>query len=316
MPLISAQACAKTILTGEHAVVYGQPALAIPVASLRTRAVCEPLIGLPSGTFEVSAPSLETETKLELLEPTHPIRRSVDVLFSHLGIGSLPTLRLRISSTIPPYSGLGSSASLAVAVIKSLSGFLGASLPLETINDLAYQVEKTNHGNPSGIDNSVITYETPILYQKGQPLQPLEVSGDYGFFLADTGIRKSTAQTVAHVAKIRQADEKGIDAVLKSIGTCSKQAVKALKAGDEVLLAEAMNTNQELLRSLGLSSPEIETLISCALSSGALAAKLTGGGRGGFVLILVQTTGAAEVKQALSLCTAHQIFALTIKGQK
>ena len=203
MPVISSSAGAKLILLGEHAVVYGQPALAIPFSGLKVRCVIEPWINGLTGTLHIKARELQLNQPLQVLPEDNFLRKAVELVLAELGVSQTPTCKLTIYSDIPISAGLGASAAIAVATMRALSAFLGHPLDKETLNRLALETEKLMHGNPSGIDNTVIVYEQPILFRKGEPIEFVYPSKNLHFLIADSGIKKATADTVAYLAQQR-----------------------------------------------------------------------------------------------------------------
>ncbi|HEX9013310.1 MAG TPA: mevalonate kinase, partial [Anaerolineaceae bacterium] len=199
MPAISASAPGKVILFGEHAVVYGRPALAVPVTQVRARVVITPLIHAPAGRVDIDAPAVGLSTDLASLPEGHPLAAAVRGTLEALNIAAPPAMSVCITSTIPVAGGLGSGAAVSVALIRAVSAFCGRPLADETVCDLAYQMEKIHHGSPSGIDNTVITYQRPVFFVRGQPIETVEVGAPLTLIIGDTGIASPTALTVGDV---------------------------------------------------------------------------------------------------------------------
>ena len=166
MPVITDSACGKFILTGEHAVVHGEPAIALPLTSRRIRLRVQAQILGPAEKIGVSFPALGLDTSVDQLPKAHPIRLAVEKTLKQLEVVQKPSCRLEYTNQLPIGAGLGSSAAMAVVTIRALSAFLGHPLGKETVNRLAYECEEYVHIHPSGIDNTVINYEAPILFQK------------------------------------------------------------------------------------------------------------------------------------------------------
>jgi len=313
MPVISSSACAKLILLGEHAVVYGQPALAIPFSGLKVHCVIEPWINGPTGTLHISARELQLNQTLLALPEDNFLRKAVELVLAELEVSQTPTCKLTIYSEIPISAGLGASAAIAVAMMRALSAFLGHPLDKETLNRLAFETERLMHGNPSGIDNTVIVYEHPILFRKGEPIEFVYPSKNLHFLIADSGIKKATADTVAYLALQRERNPQLIEAVLAEIGSVALFGRKAFEQGDLTALGEAMNANQALLAQLDLSCEALDKLIVAARQAGALGAKLTGGGKGGNMLALVAPETQEAVRKALLLAGAVSIYQTDLK---
>ncbi len=313
MALTSASACAKLILLGEHAVVYGYPAIAMPFTGLQMRAMLEPCILKPHG-MQVRIPELKIDAPVESLHMDHPVRKAIDLTLQALEIDRYPSAILRVRSEIPFYSGLGTSAALAIVLIKTLSAFLGHPLEAEVVNTLAYEVEVGNHGTPSGIDNTVISYQKPLRYVKGEAPQLVMPVQTLTFLVGDTGLQKSTADTVAELGRRYQEDQKTIQVVLDRIGKAVEHGFEAIKAGDEKELGAAMNANQKELKALDLSCAELDHLIAAAISAGALGAKLSGGGRGGHMLALVPQASINNVQRALEQAGAKRVYKTQLEG--
>ncbi len=293
MPAIFATAPGKVILFGEHAVVYGRPAIAIPVTQVRAKAMVTPNPLSPPGMVQIEAPAVGLKSTLAALPDTDPIKTAVQSVLSKLKVTLPPALTLRITSTIPIASGLGSGAAVSVAVIRGLSAFLGKPLPESQVCDLAFQVEKVYHGHPSGIDNTVITYAKPIFFVREQPIQFLEVKMPFTIIIGDTGVQTSTREVVGDVRRRWLADPTTYEKLFDEIGALTLQGRQAVQDGDSQTLGLLMSRNHTLLREIGVSSPELDRLVEAALEAGAAGAKLCGGGQGGNMIALA-SPGTAE----------------------
>ena len=299
MPAYTATAPGKIILFGEHAVVYGQPAIAVPVSQVRARAVvsADPLA--PAGRVRVLAPDIGLESDLAGLPASQPLRRALDLTLAELGLSRSPACTLRISSSIPLAAGLGSGAAVSVAVIRAYTAFLGRGLEAERVSALAFEVEKLHHGTPSGVDNTVVTYAQPVYFLSGQPVEPLQVGSKFHFVIGDTGVSSPTGIAVGDVRKAWQAAPQQYEDLFKGVGALVREAKAVLEAGPPGRLGPLMDENQRLLADMGVSSPELESLMTAARSAGALGAKLSGGGRGGNMIALVAAGQSGSVSEAL-----------------
>jgi mevalonate kinase len=307
--MTSASAAGKIILFGEHAVVYGRPALAVPVSQIRATAT---VTKDPRGGVWIEAPDIGLSAELTDLPAEHPLAAAVKSVFSTLEISQPAACKLHIRSTIPVASGLGSGAAVSVAVLRAFSAYLGHPFSDKQVNRLAYEIEKLHHGTPSGIDNTVITYERPVYFVKGQPVETLRVGASFTILIGDTGISSPTKIAVGDVRKLWEADPPRWEKVFDAIGGIAKNARAAIEAGDSAALGPLMEENHRLLQELTVSSPELDRLVEAAHASGALGAKLSGGGRGGNMIALIRVEEAEKVARALDQAGATRTLLATI----
>jgi mevalonate kinase len=308
MPALSASAPGKIILFGEHSVVYGRPALAAPVRQVRVKVFIKPNPGAAHGEIRIQSPSIELDTTLDGLSKDHPVGKAIRLTQAHLGAERIPACNIRISSTIPIAAGLGSGAAVSVALIRGVSAFLGRGLPEKEISELAFTVERLHHGTPSGIDNSVITYNKPIFFIKDRKIQFVEIQSPVLIVIADSGVPALTADTVGGVRRRWQENPKEFDKMFDEGGKITQEARTALKTGDIKSVGTLMDQNQTLLAKLGVSSPELDRLVAAARGAGAMGAKLSGGGGGGNIIALVDRDTKDSVVQSLQRAGAtHQI---------
>jgi mevalonate kinase len=299
MPNFSASAPGKIILFGEHAVVYGQPAIAVPVTQVRAKAIVMPHITGSPGEVRVLAPDVGLDGLWSQLSSENPIGAALGGVQSILGVAHIPACTIKITSTIPVASGLGSGAAVSVAVIRAFAGFLGHPLADEQISSIAYEVEKIHHGTPSGIDNTVITYERPVFFIKGQPVEVFQVAKPFTIVIGDTGIPAPTKESVGDVRKAHQADQARYERFFAAAGSIARTARQAIEGGHPEWLGPLMNENHDLLQKMGVSSPELDRLVEVAQQAGAAGAKLSGGGRGGNMIALVENNRATVIEKAL-----------------
>lgn len=308
MPASSASASAKLILLGEHAVVYGHPAIAIPFSDLRTRVSVEANILADPGSLRVISQDTGMDMLLSEMGKDEPIKQMIILLLEFLGIKTPPTCTLRINSDIPLGAGFGSSAALAVAIMRALSAFLGHPLVEKELDTLAYQSDQFIHGRLSGIDTTVIAWEEAIYYQRGHSVSHLKPLNTLHFVVADSGTRTPTAQSIAYLAKRLEREELETKNTFLAIEKQVKIAKRAMRIGDRYMLGEAMNANQTYLADLGLSCPSLGTLVAAARDAGALGAKLTGGGQGGAMIALAEESAIPKVAKALKDAGATQVW--------
>lgn len=310
MPTTEASAPGKIILFGEHAVVYGQPAIAAPVTHVRAWARITN--GEQPGVY-ISAPDLDEEHWLEESAKDDALAAAVRIVQKEAQLAALPALHVHVHSDIPIASGLGSGAATAAALIRALAQHLGrADLAAdERIAALTYEVEKIHHGTPSGIDNTVVALEKTIFFVRRRPqnlIEPFPMSQPFTFLVADSGRRSSTRDVVGDVRRRWQAQPEQFEELFAACGHIARQARTALEAGDSATVGRLMNENQTLLQNMTVSSPQLEKLISTARQAGASGAKLSGAGRGGNIIALVDHDCQDTVRAALIKAGASQIM--------
>ncbi len=286
MPAISSTASGKIILFGEHSVVYGHPAIAIPVTEVKARAIIRAAPRSPSGEIFVDAPDINLHSSYHDLPQDHPLAAAIRLVKSALSISNPPACQIRVTSTIPIAASLGSGTAVSVALIRSLSAFMGRPLPDEQVSKLAYEVDRIHHGNPSGIDNSVITYAKPVYFERNEPIQIINMAVPLSILIADTGIPSPTSITVNDLNMRWEADPQRYNNIFFSVEEIVISARTAIETGKPIELGLLMSRNHNLLRDLGVSSPELDHLVKSALHVGALGAKMSGGGRGGNMIAL------------------------------
>ena len=308
MPALSASAPGKAILFGEHAVVYGQPAIAVPVTEVVAKAIITPAPAAPAGSIHITAPQTNLDANIADLPASDPIAAAVRGTIAGLKIPAPPAFKLRVTSTIPLAGGLGSGAAVSVAIIRAVSSFLGHPLPDAQVSALAFEVEKLHHGTPSGIDNTVITYNQAVFYIKDKPIQTIRIASPFDLVIADTGRSTPTKETVADVRRLWESDPELYDAVFESIGKFSTAARAAMEQGNHEALGSLMNENHQLLQKLAVSSPDLDKLVLAAREVGALGAKLSGGGRGGNIIALAAAGRAQQIRSALEAAGAAGVI--------
>lgn len=297
--MTTASAPGKIILFGEHAVVYGRPSIAVPVREVLATAEVTEIPHTAQGEIHIEAPDIKLDIWLHELNMDHPLARIIQLTLDEIDPAILPPLRLRITSTIPISSGLGSGTAVSIAIVRALSNHLGQPLPLHRQSALAFEVEKIHHGTPSGIDNTVVTYDQPIYFARGEEPEILQCNTPFTLVIGDTGRTSPTAVAVSQVRQAWQKDTPQYEAAFEAIGQIASQARMCIMQGRVQELGPLMNQNQALLEDIGVSSPELRTLIDAARASGASGAKLSGAGLGGNMIAMVDPDDADRVEVAL-----------------
>lgn len=311
VPLAVGEAPAKVILTGEHAVVHGYPALAAPVTSLMARASVT--IAPPGYGVQIIAHDMRRASRLDEPEPALiALRTAVRLTLDRSQVTDEPDWMVQIRSDIPIARGLGSGAATATATVRAVARGTRLELNPADVSAIVFACERHLHGRPSGIDNAVIAYGRCLLFERTKPPRFFRPALDMPLLLADTGVASRTALAVQAVAARKTAEPARVNACLREIGELSLRAHEALCTPDAESFAACLNRNQVLLRRLGVSAPSNERLIQAALEAGGLAAKLTGAGMGGQVLALAPASVVDRVHRALREAGAVSVIQMTL----
>jgi len=284
----SASACGKVILLGEHAVVYGSPALAAGLEKgARARASRLDERGasrLVLGGEEIAADANSEDDRA----------RAFAALCE--ASGAEEGLWVEAESDLPPGGGLGSSAALGVAMARAVGSLLsgGEALPEDEVLARAMAWEKVFHGNPSGIDTTAAMLGGCFRFSRSEGVRTLTLPRDVWVAVGSTGMGSSTREMVQMVARRHARQPDVVNRSVEGIRSLVENGALALEAGDVIGFGRLMDLNQMLLSGLMLSTEEIEMLCSLSRGAGALGAKLTGAGGGGSVIALVQDEALAE----------------------
>jgi mevalonate kinase len=305
----------KIILFGEHAVVYGRPAIAIPLSQLRATAVVEPAT---QPGIRLIAPDLGQDVWLAEAGEDDPMAAVIRQMQTAVNLPQLPNMTITVSSQLPIASGLGSGAAITAAVVRALAEVLDLAhlATPEWVSALTYEVEKIHHGTPSGIDNTVVSYEMPVYFVRQQPqnhIEPFTVACPIQLLVADTGIRSSTKVAVGDVRRQWQKNPAKFEAIFDECGRITVTARTAIETGDIATIGRLMLQNHTLLQKMTVSSPELDRLVTAAIDAGALGAKLSGAGRGGNMIALVTPETETAVHHALLAAGAKSVLATTLR---
>ncbi len=277
--------CGKFILVGEHFVVHGTPALAMPLHAVSTTVS---VVANQGG----DGPRLicDVDGDAEALA-----QRLFAAAMERLDISPRADWRVAVESTIPIGYGLGSSAAFSTALIGALARARGHALAPEQLNSAAHELERIVHGRPSGIDNTVVSRGEPVRFVRGTAPERIACGGELRFVLASCGYPGSTFEAVASVRRLSEAEPRRFAPLLAAATALVEHAQDAFSAGDAQRLGPLLAQNHSLLQQVGVSTAELDRIVGAALDAGALGAKLTGAGQGGFALALVagRSEGAA-----------------------
>jgi len=322
MILGSGRAPGKVILFGEHAVVYGRPALAVPVTQVQAEAVVE--LGEAGTGLTIVATDLGETIATRDAPADHPLAAAARLTLVKFGLND-PDWRVTVRSTIPIASGMGSGAAVSAAIVRALME--AGSWKLETgsspapplpcssadISALVYKVERLHHGTPSGIDNTVVVYGQPVYFVRGQPPQTFHIDRPFMLAIADSGIASPTKIAVGDVRRAWEREPARFEALFDRAAAVVEAARAAIADGQPEKLSPLMDRNHALLQEIGVSCPELDALVAAARAAGATGAKLSGGGRGGNMIALVTAETAPQVADALRVAGAVRVIITEVR---
>lgn len=281
--MITCSAPGKVYLFGEHAVVYGEPAVCCAV-DIRTHVSVD-----PADSVTINSSLGTTGIDFE----THPYVSAVVERFRE--ISSLEGVSIRIVSEIPVGSGLGSSAAVTIATIKALDSLLGTGLELGEIARMGHEVEQRIQGAASQTDTYVCTMGGVVMIPQRKGLNLI----DCGIVIGNTNIFSSTKELVANVAELNENFPDVIGPVLSSIGMMSVIGEGFVNSEDYISIGKLMNINQGLLDAIGVGCSELSSFTYAARNNGAYGAKITGAGGGGCMVAIAPRERVDDVAAAI-----------------
>lgn len=285
------KASGKIILMGEHAVVYGQPAIAVPFLATKVM-------------VSVKASQEDFITSLYYDGPTAFAPESLENILQAFflakkRVGIASGLLCKIESSIPPERGMGSSAAVANAVIRAVFDYQKVDLSQEELAEIANEAEIIAHGNPSGIDQATTASNRPIEYAKNSLFCPFSINCEGFLLVADSKLKGRTREIVQNVATLlkEQPEKKQL---IENLGKCTLQLKACLQSNQVENAANIMEKAQDYLSELKVSHPVLDHMLALGKNFGALGGKLTGGGGGGCVIFLAKNlTDAENIKEHL-----------------
>ena len=283
----------KTILFGEHFVVYGLPSI---VSALGTYTTAEVKVVKGNGwTVNDQRPATPGYKEQKYIEAM----QSIANIINHLKV-DIENQRIEISfaGDLIAASGVGASAAQCTSLARGLSETFNLNLDDEKINETAYEGEKAYHGTPSGIDNTASTYGGLIWFRNlgagKNTMDRLQSPRKMLIVIANSGITASTTEVVADVRRLREENPEKIEKIFNEYKKLAEAAKKALLKGDIATIGNLMNKNHEMLQQITVSGEINDELVEIALENGAVGAKLTGTGRGGLVIGLAENEDVQE----------------------
>lgn len=276
----------KIILIGEHSVVYNKPAIAVPFLATDLRVYIE-----KNKENELEC-SFYYGNLDQASEDLAGLRYIIESFLYEYKINE--KIKITIRSTIPNERGMGSSAASSVGVIRALYNFFQIKHNDDDIKKWAEISEKIIHGDPSGIDLSVVLNEKSVYFQKNKDIEIFPINMDGYLVIADTGKKGRTKEAVNGIKKMLENNDPNIIKSIDEMGELAEKAKNSILNNDIILLGKIFNSFQSKLRILDVTDEKLEELIKISNENGALGSKLTGGGKGGCMISLARDFNSAK----------------------
>jgi mevalonate kinase len=282
----------KVILFNEHFVVYGLPAIVSAIGSKTTAQVER----RPGSGVEIK--DERPETKGYKAEKSAQQKESLDHMLRFMKIDTKRNaFRVTMGGDLLAASGVGASAASCAAIARAFSEELNLNLSKANINEIAYEGEKGYHGTPSGIDNTAATYGGLIWYKRegdSNRIERMKLKKPVEIVMGNTGLVSDTKAVVRGVKRRKEKDSEGYAGIFKTAEKLVQNARRQLEAFHLEEVGFHLDENHALLQQIGVSCPELDMLVEVARNSGAFGAKLTGTGKGGYMVALTPSEDLQE----------------------
>ncbi len=276
----------KTILFGEHFVVYGLPALASAIGD-KTTCVVEKTT---QKGYKL------TDNRPEV--PGYKVKKfdeqkvSINNVIDFMGINLDKTgLSITLEGDLVCASGVGASAASCVALARAINDTYNLGWDDNQINNAAYEGEKGYHGTPSGIDNTASTFGGLVYFVRNleggsNTMETIKLKEPIDMVIASSGMTANTSVVVADVRKKKEENPEWFDKIVKEYQKVVEEGRIALENMNLMRVGQLMNKNHELLQQITVSNDVLDKMVKIARDVGALGAKVTGTGRGGNINVL------------------------------
>ena len=246
-------------------------------------------------------------------------RQSIDRMLAVMGIDVAKNpIKITVRGTLLAGSGVGASAASCVSLARALNAEFHLGWPIEEINRAAWQGEFAYHGVASGVDNTASTCGGLLLFylrDRQQHFERITTPEAFEIVLANSGVTVNTAALDEFIDQQKTGDPELFAARLKTIKDQVLEMRKALEAGDLKTVGRIMSEDHSLLTDMGMSHETLDDMCRQARDQGALGAKVTGGGRGGY---MVSLTPGRELQDAVASAfegVGYKVIRATIGGR-
>ena len=295
----------KTILIGDQFVLYGVPAI---VSSLPYETIAEVQRFDGEGWIlednRREVPGYKEKKKEQQVES---INRILEVM--KIDVKKDP-IKITFGGTLLAGSGVGASAASCVSLARALNEEFNLGLSIDEINQVSWEGEFAYHGIPSGVDNTASCYGGLMIYQikdEQKTFERIQVKKSFEVVLANSGVTANTAALDGLTEKESERNPELFSARLKTITDQVLEMRKRLETGNMEKVGKIMTKNHRILIDMGLSHEKLIYLCNMALEKGALGAKLTGGGMGGYMVAL---TPGKELQETVASAIEKEGFAV------
>ncbi len=245
--------------------------------------------------------------------------RSIDRILEVMGVDvAQHPIRITIAGALLAGSGVGASAASCVSLARALNAEFELGLSIEEINRVAWQGEFPYHGVASGVDNTASTYGGLLLFflkDKRQHFERIKSPAPFEIVLANSGVTVDTAALDAFIDRQKVDEAELFASRLKTMTAQVSEMKSALEAGDLATVGRLMSANQKLLIDMQMSHEIVDAMCETAMANGALGAKVTGGGRGGYMLSLTPGTKLQDSVAAGFERQGYKVIRATIGGR-
>ncbi len=304
----------KTILIGDQFVLRGVPAI-VSALPYETEATVE-LIDGEGWTLEDNRREVPGYKAKKLAQQVESINHILDVM--KIDVQKTP-IKITYGGSLLAGSGVGGSAASCVSLARALNNTFDLGLSIEEINHVGWEGEFAYHGIPSGIDNTASTYGGLLVYRviDGESsFERIEVERPFWIVLANSGVTADTSKLNGFVLGLKEEDPERFEERCRAITEQSLAMREALERYDLESVGALLTANHGILIDMGLSHEKLVELCDRALAMGALGAKLTGGGRGGYMLALTPEEDVQETVASTFESEGIPVIRATIGGTR